>query len=82
LRGISDSLPRKSEVRGNLIQIEAEIEETRTDLELLQMKLVKHQKKLEKQKQWRAAKQEIERNRAPSKVNSSGEPLAKTPEWR
>jgi hypothetical protein len=82
LRGISDSLPRKSEVRGNLIQIEAEIEETRTDLELLQMKLVKHQKKLEKQKQWRAAKQELERNRAPSKVNSSGEPLAKTPEWR
>ena len=82
LRGVSDSLPRKSEVRGNLIQIEAEIEETRTDLELLQMKLVKHQKKLEKQKQWRAAKQEIERNRAPSKVNSSGEPLAKTPEWR
>ncbi len=82
LRGISDSLPRKSEVRGNLIQIEAEIEETRSDLELLQMKLVKHQKKLEKQKQWRAAKQEIERNRASTKVNSSCEPLAKTPEWR
>ena len=82
LRGISDSLPRKSEVRDNLIQIEAEIEETRSDLELLQMKLVKHQKKLEKQKQWKAAKQEIERNRASSKVNSSGEPLAKSPEWR
>ena len=82
LRGVSDSLPRKSEVRGNLIQIEAEIEETRTDLELLQMKLVKHHKKLEKQKQWKAAKQEVERNRSSSKVNSFSEPLAKTPEWR
>ena len=82
LRGVSDSLPRKSEVRGNLEQIEAEIEETRTDLELLQMKLVKHHKKLEKQKQWKAAKQEVERNRSSSKVNSFSEPLAKSPEWR
>lgn len=82
LSGVAHSLPRKSEVRGNLIQIQAEIEETRNDLELLQMKLVKRQNKLEKQKQWRAAKEEVERNRSSSKHNSFSEPLAKTPEWR
>ena len=61
---IVQSLPRRAHARKELKKVEVELDQTRTELMLLQQKLKKQQKKAQKQNEWKAAKREAERNKA------------------
>lgn len=61
---IVQSLPQRAHARKELKKVEVQIANTRADLELLQAKLKKRQKKAMKQPDWKAEKREAERNKA------------------
>ena len=60
---IAQSLPRRAHARKELQKVEIELGNTRIELAELQGKLWKNQKKAAKEREWRAAKREEERNR-------------------
>ena len=73
---IVQSLPRRAHARKELKKVEVELDQTRTELMLLQQKLKKQQKKAQKQNEWKAAKREAERNKAIGRPKDSS-PLGK-----
>lgn len=60
---IVQSLPRRAHARKELQKVEIELGNTSIELAELQGKLWKNQKKAAKEREWRAAKREEERNR-------------------
>ena len=69
---IVQSLPRRAHARKELKKVEVEIGNTRADLEILQAKLKKRQKKALKQTDWKAEKREAERNKALGRPKTLG----------
>ena len=69
---IVQSLPQRAHARKELKKVEAEIGNTRADLELLQEKLKKRQKKALKQTDWKAEKREAERSKALGRPRTLG----------
>ena len=66
------SLPRRAHARKELKKVEAQIGNTRADLEILQAKLKKRQKKVMKQTDWKAQKREAERSKAQGRPRPLG----------
>ncbi len=69
---IVQSLPQRAHARKELKKVEVEIGNTRADLEILQAKLKKRQKKALKQTDWKAEKREAERNKAMGRPRTLG----------
>jgi len=78
---IVQSLPRRAHARKELKKVEVELDQTRTELMLLQNKLKKKQKKAQKQNEWKAAKREAERNKAIGNSKRNGPVAAGAPSF-
>jgi len=71
---IVQSLPRRAHARKELKKVEIELTNARGELAELQGKLSKQQKKAAKRSDWKAAKQEAERNRAIKETKKLAKP--------